>query len=229
MEWPDKLPWWKSQHPYTYAAQGVVMFSTHLYYMAGKSGLYLVDQQDARSHFDKDIEGLRDFHLNCNYPLMVSEYGMNDHGSGDQNDPFDYSSLANWYVHQFNQFGLGSMVWNFDAASNVAPWGPVAAPRVGTQPIDWPRIFDGGIGALDGAGQAGHLEGWLPRFADLFVALGGGTIGLCLVACLRCHSRKPVLGERELLMGARPGPGPLSTVPPQGSSRQLHPAFYPSS
>lgn len=230
MEWPDKLPWWKRQHPYTYATHGVVMFSTHLYYMAGKSGLYLVDQQDARSHFDKDIAGLRDFHLNCNYPLMVSEYGMNDHGRGDENDPFDYNSLANWYVHQFNQFGMGSMVWNFDAASNVAPWGPVAAPRVGTQPIDWPRIFAGGIGALDGARQAGQLEGWLPRFADLFVALGGGTIGLCLVACLRCHgTRKPAPGERELLMGAMPGPGPMSTVHSQSSSRQVRPVFYPSS
>jgi len=66
---------------------------------------------------------------------------LNNHGTGGANDDaFDYNSLANWFVHQFNQHGIGSMVWNFDAGP--CAWGPVAADKVGKRPIEWKTIFN---------------------------------------------------------------------------------------
>merc|ERR1712032_278200 len=68
---------------------------------------------------------------------MVTEYTLAGHGSAMPGDNFDYTSLAHWFVNQFNQFGVGSMVWNFDAKSDMPSWGTVAAAHVGNRPVDW--------------------------------------------------------------------------------------------
>jgi len=138
MEWPDQLSWWKDRKPFNYAAHGRILFSTHVYPAEGAD---TIDQQAARNAVSPNLAGIKDFHLGSPYPLVVTEYALAGHGSAMPEDSFDYNSLASWYINQFNQFGAGSMVWNFDAKTDMPSWGPVAAPKVGSRPVDWGVIY----------------------------------------------------------------------------------------
>lgn len=144
-EWPEWLPWWMSQEPFTFKEYGQVVFSSHLYYY----GPYVQDQAVARRNHEYDLHLLRSFYLSTRYDVMVTEYGMSGHGSGSPaTDAFEYYRFANWFVNELNRYGIGSMVWNFDAAA--CAWGPVAAQRVGRDVIDWHRIFAGTASATPG-------------------------------------------------------------------------------
>jgi len=138
MEWPDQLGWWKDRKPFNYASHGRILFSTHVYPAEGAD---TIDQQAARDAVAPNLAGIKNFHLGSPYPLVVTEYALAGHGSAMPEDLFDYNSLASWYVHQFNQFGAGSMVWNFDAKKDMPSWGPIAAPQVGSRPVDWEAIY----------------------------------------------------------------------------------------
>jgi len=135
MEWANTLSWWRDRKPFWYKAHGRIMFSTHVYSLNAET----TEQQAARSAVGPDVGFIKDFHFTAKYPLIVSEYCLAGHGSANPGDPFDYKSLADWYVHQFNQFGRGSMLWNFDANQSMPSWGPVATNLV--PPQDWLKSF----------------------------------------------------------------------------------------
>jgi hypothetical protein len=137
MDWPGWLAWWQEKQPFDYANHGRIVFSTHVYREDN------TDQEESRSALLPDLKILSDFYWQSKYDLIVSEYALSGHGSGGAEDGFDYSSLANWMVFQFSTAGLGSMVWNFDAAEWLPSWGSVAAPQVGQSPVDWKRAFAG--------------------------------------------------------------------------------------
>jgi len=141
MDWTSKLEWWHRRRPFSYKKHGRILFSTHLYHM----GPEITDQNEARRSFRHEISLIKKFHLESIYDVLVTEYAVSGHGPGNpENDLFDYNSLANWYVHQFNKRGMGSMVWNFDASPSVRAWGPVEqAGRLGGSPIAWKKILSG--------------------------------------------------------------------------------------
>jgi len=141
MDWTSKLNWWHKRHPFSYKQHGRILFSTHLYHM----GPEIADQSKARRLFRHDISLIEKFHLDSIYDVLVTEYSVSGHGPGNPaDDLFDYNSLANWCVHQFNKRGMGSMVWNFDASPSVRAWGPVEqAGRLGSPPMAWKKIFSG--------------------------------------------------------------------------------------
>jgi len=141
MDWPGWLPWWKDQEVFSYAAHGRIVFSTHTYYLDA----FMTGQEETRQYFASgDIAKIADFYLHSRYDIMVSEYALNNHGSGSAlDDAFNYNSLENWFVNQFNQYGMGSMLWNFDAGEMMEAWGPVTVERLGASPIDWKKIFTG--------------------------------------------------------------------------------------
>jgi len=137
MDWPSWLPWWLDRQPFSYKEHGQIIFSTHVYGAFGVKG-----QQEVRDAFANDLDLIAEFYTHSRYKIVVSEYAVSRHGPGDpRRDPFEYHSLANWYVHQFNQHGIGSAVWNFDAGKWVRAWGPVALNQVGMHPIHWREIF----------------------------------------------------------------------------------------
>mmetsp|Transcript_899 Transcript_899/g.2562 ORF Transcript_899/g.2562 Transcript_899/m.2562 type:complete len:637 (-) Transcript_899:66-1976(-) len=135
-EWPFWLFYWKNVK-FNYSDFGRVLFSTHLYQFPEDP---ITDMQEARNQFSDHLEMVRDFFLDTGYEVMVSEYALNSHGSGkEDDDAFDYNSLANWFVHQFNQIAIGSIIWNFD--SYYSAWGPVCADQVGQSVVEWKKIF----------------------------------------------------------------------------------------
>lgn len=140
MDWPAWLPWWKEKESFDYSSHGRIVFSTHVYHLDRDT----TRQETTRALMSDDLRTLWDFHWRSKYELVVSEYALSGHGSafaGD--DPFDYSSLGNWMASQFRAAGLGSMVWNFDAAPWLPSWGAVAATKVGNDAVDWRRILTG--------------------------------------------------------------------------------------
>jgi len=141
MDWPRWLSWWQEQQPFSYGKHGRILFSTHLYDAVG-----VRDQEDVRRCFAEDIAKITDFVQKSKYDIIVSEWALSGHGNGTpREDPFDYHSLANWLVYQFNQQSLGSVVWNFDAGYWSHVWGPVAAANMGARVIDWRGIFSGQV------------------------------------------------------------------------------------
>mmetsp|Transcript_110353 Transcript_110353/g.312041 ORF Transcript_110353/g.312041 Transcript_110353/m.312041 type:complete len:642 (-) Transcript_110353:309-2234(-) len=137
MDWPRWLGWWNAQQAFSYAEHGRVMFSTHMYDASG-----VTDQDAVRRYFSGDMATISHFQSVSKYDVFVSEYALSGHGSGEPNvDAFDYHSLANWLVHQFNRHSLGSAVWNYDAGFYVRTWGPVASTNLGARPVEWSRIF----------------------------------------------------------------------------------------
>merc|ERR1719343_1324220 len=110
------------------------MFSTHIY----PGGPETTEQQQARSAFANDVALVSSFHNSGPYEIFVSEYSLAFHGAGDGRDPFDYAGLASWFVHQLNQQGAGSMLWNFDGAG---AWGPVSHSVGSAGAVPWAAIF----------------------------------------------------------------------------------------
>jgi len=136
MDWGAWLPWWREQEPFSYAEHGRIVFSTHTY------GPFIKEQEETREYFRIDMRRIAEFYLQSKYDIMVSEYALDNHGPGGiDDDPFDYNSLENWFVGQFSQFGLGSMIWNFDSAWWMKTWGPVAADKVGKHAVKWKQIL----------------------------------------------------------------------------------------
>jgi len=135
MEWPRWLRWWTEHAAYPYAEFGHIAFAAHLYKFPEPPS---TKQQEARDFFQRDLAILRHFFLHSKYELMVSEYALNSHGPGGPDDHFDYNAFTDWSVSQFNQFGIGSMVWNFD--SYWVAWGPVKNNHVGRSVVDWKTI-----------------------------------------------------------------------------------------
>jgi len=112
------------------------VFSRHLYQYPED---WTTDQQKARDSFQQDLDILSDFHENTGSEIFVSEYALNSHGNGKGDDSFNYGALTHWFVHQFNQHGLGSMIWNYD--SWYEAWGPGKHhQQIGTNPIPWEDI-----------------------------------------------------------------------------------------
>jgi len=133
MDWPAWLDWWQDHGKFTYKDFGHVVFSTHVYEFWATSSM-----QDAKNSLQRSLDILRNFTLRSDYDLLVTEYALNSHGSGQEDDMFDYNSFADWYVHQLSQVGIGSMIWNFD--SYWPAWGPVAYGRAGNSEMDWKGI-----------------------------------------------------------------------------------------
>mmetsp|Transcript_2108 Transcript_2108/g.6234 ORF Transcript_2108/g.6234 Transcript_2108/m.6234 type:complete len:659 (+) Transcript_2108:82-2058(+) len=129
MDWPRWLSWWTYMRPFSYEKHGRVLFSTHVYRFNE-----VTNQIKARGALVADLSMIFEFHAYSKYEIAVTEFALNSHGR-----VFDYDSLANWLVHQFNMHGAGSAVWNYDA--EVPSWGPVANPKVGARPIQWAQIF----------------------------------------------------------------------------------------
>merc|ERR1712070_82351 len=138
MDWPDWLAsYWKGHASAfnNYATYGKIVFSTHLYQWADTS-----DLQTAIHEFDGNYDAVQDFTSSTGFELIFTEYAFNSHGSGGDDDYFDYNGLAQYFVHRSDEVGRGSMVWNFD--SYWSAWGPVDhAEQVGHSRIDWNNIF----------------------------------------------------------------------------------------
>jgi len=133
MDWPGWLDWWQEHGNFTYKDFGRIVLSTHVYDFWATASL-----QDAKSTLQRSLDTLRNFTLKSDYDLLITEYALNSHGSGQNDDMFDYNSFADWYVHQLSQVGIGSMIWNFD--SYWPAWGSVAYNMVGNSQIDWQNI-----------------------------------------------------------------------------------------
>jgi hypothetical protein len=134
MEWTYNLKFWYERKVFNYQDHGRVLFATHLYV-----GKHIENQDAARNAFNHDLQVIKNF-ATSRYEIMVTEWAMQNHGSANpKTDPFDYASLAHFMVHQFNQNGMGSAVWNYDAISKC--WGPVGDASLGARPIDWRHIF----------------------------------------------------------------------------------------
>lgn len=135
MEWPSWLEWWKENADFNYQAHGKVAFSTHIYAFPYPWTRTL---PAAQASFQRDLEKMRAFAMHSGYRIMVSEFSLNSHGNGGKNDWFDYNALAAWSVQEFERYGLGWMVWNYD--SFWAAWGSVAKQQVGHFLVDWKKI-----------------------------------------------------------------------------------------
>jgi len=138
MDWPDWIAsYWKG-HASTYSdysTYGKIVFSTHLYQWIDTK-----DLQSAIHAFDGNYNDVKDFTSATGFELIFTEYAFNSHGSGGDDDYFDYNGLAQYFVHHSDEVGRGSMVWNFD--SYWSAWGPVDhATKVGHSQIDWKNIF----------------------------------------------------------------------------------------
>merc|ERR1711920_802684 len=85
-----------------------------------------------------DASLISEFFKHSRYDIIVTEYTLAGHGAG-----FDYTSFAGFMVHQFSALAGGSMVWNFDVAPWMRPWGLVAARKENPNDawVDWRRIF----------------------------------------------------------------------------------------
>jgi len=144
-DWPDWIgSYWKSQaSTFKRAGYGKIAFSTHFYQWA-----HTTDLASAEREFDGNFKSVQDFQSSTGFDLIITEYAFNSHGSGGDDDPFDYNGLAEYFVHRFDDVGKGSMVWNFD--SYWSAWGPVDhADKVGQKSIDWKNIFQGSRGDKD--------------------------------------------------------------------------------
>jgi len=139
-DWPTWIKSYWKYHTFSYAEHGRIVFSTHLYQYPKD---WTTDQQQARDSFERDLQVLSDFHKNTGSEIFVSEYALNSHGHGKEGDGFDYGAFTHWFVHQFNQHGLGSVIWNYDSYHEA--WGPGQHhKRVGLDPIPWANIHDHG-------------------------------------------------------------------------------------
>jgi len=137
-EWAARMWYWRHRRNwFTHEDYGRVMFSTHLFMYPNPP---TVTQKAARDSFTAGIHAISEFALHTGYDVLVTEYALNSHGDGKKDDHFDYNSLTDWFIHQFEQFAMGSMVWNFD--SFYPAWGPVAEAQVGSgKPVDWEKIL----------------------------------------------------------------------------------------
>jgi len=133
MDWPGWLDWWQDHGHFAYKDFGRIVLSTHVYEFWATASL-----NDAKSNLQRSLDTLRNFTLKSDYDLLITEYALNSHGSGQDDDMFDYNSFADWYVHQLSQVGVGSMIWNFD--SYWPAWGSVAYSMVGNSQVDWQTI-----------------------------------------------------------------------------------------
>jgi len=156
MDWPPWLEWWQDNGKFSYHDFGRIVFSTHVYDFGLTASV-----QDAQKKMLRPLDILRNFTLKSGYDLLVTEYALNSHGSGQDGDMFDYNSFADWYVHQLSQVGIGSMIWNFD--SYWSAWGSIASNTVGNSQMTWPAINamfgDASIPGVSGAkvhGSQGH-------------------------------------------------------------------------
>lgn len=136
-DWPDWIgSYWKNEASTFKGAEfGKVAFSTHFYQWDQTT-----DLASAERKFDGNFNSVQDFQSSTGFDLIFTEYAFNSHGSGGDDDPFDYNGLADYFVHRFDDVGKGSFVWNFD--SFYSAWGPVDhADKVGQRPIHWKTIF----------------------------------------------------------------------------------------
>jgi len=140
MDWPVWLPWWQEHARFPYSSHGHITFATHVYSFAPQN-----DLPSAKAAYALPLEAIRNFTLQSGYEILVTEYALNSHGSGQDDDQFDYNAFANWYVHQISQVAMGSMIWNYD--SYWTAWGSVASQQVGNSQMDWKAIntVHGGI------------------------------------------------------------------------------------
>jgi len=137
-EWAARMWYWRHRRNwFALEDYGRIMFSTHLSMYPSPP---TTKQKEARDSFNGGIHAVRDFAFHTGYDVLVTEYALNSHGNGNKDDHFDYHSLTDWFIHQFEQFAKGSMVWNFD--SFYPAWGPVAKAQVGSgKPVDWKAIL----------------------------------------------------------------------------------------
>jgi len=137
-EWAARLWYWRHRrNRWAHKDYGRIMFSTHLFMYPDPP---TVTQKAARASFNGVIHALHEFALHTGYDVLVTEYALNSHGDGTKDDHFDYNSLTDWFIHQFEQFAMGSMIWNFDSV--YPAWGPVAEAQVGSgKPVDWKAIL----------------------------------------------------------------------------------------
>jgi len=141
-DWPKWIQSYWKHNRFSYAEHGHVVFSTHLYQYPHD---WTRHQQQARDSFKEDLQRLTDFHENTGSEVFVSEYALNSHGNGKWDDGFDYGAMTHWFVHQFNQHGLGSVIWNYDSVHEA--WGPVQQHRrVGQKAVPWADIWGQGEG-----------------------------------------------------------------------------------
>merc|ERR1712032_569682 len=104
MDWPGWLPWWQDNAPRSYRDDGNILFSTHFYKFPQP---WTTDLDDAKHTFRRDFDNLQRFSQHSGYDLLLTEWGLNSHGSG-KNQVFDYNKFANWFVHKVGRWALGS-------------------------------------------------------------------------------------------------------------------------
>jgi hypothetical protein len=137
-DWPGWISsYWKHEaSTFNGAEFGKVAFSTHFYQWDQTT-----DLASAERAFDGNFDAVQDFQSSTGFDLLFTEYAFNSHGSGGDDDSFDYNGLAEYFVHRFDDVGKGSFIWNYD--SYYRAWGPVDhADRVGQKPINWKTIFE---------------------------------------------------------------------------------------
>lgn len=137
-EWAPRMWYWRHQRNwFTQEIYGRVMFSAHLFHYPHPPA---TTQKAARGSFHKSIRAVSDFAFHTGYDVLITEYALNSHGDGSISDHFDYNGFTDWFIHQIDQFAIGSMVWNFD--SIYPAWGPVAEAQIGSgKPVEWHRIL----------------------------------------------------------------------------------------
>jgi len=137
-EWSARLWYWRHRRNwFTHEDYGRIMFSTQLFMYLNRP---TVTQKTARDSLIGGINAISEFALHTGYDVLITEYALHSHRDGKKDDHFDYNSLTDWFIHQFEQFAMGSMVWNFD--SFFPAWGPVAEAQVGSgKPVEWQEIL----------------------------------------------------------------------------------------
>lgn len=141
-----------------------------------------------------DVASIANFSVTTDFEVMVTEYGLNSHGSGGPDDSFDYPGLVTWFIKQFDTHTRGSFIFNFDAFYST--WGPVNQVRIGKSLVDWNKVFQ--ASAMNLRAQPVQVEFPLsdvvPSEALPFVyitAFGGIFAALAsIVACLRKRSHE---------------------------------------
>jgi len=116
--------YWKYNDLGSYEEVGRIIYDAHLY--LGKQ----TSSQGARNSYTGLFKQL----INFGKTFFIGEWALDNEASST-----NLTSLANWFVNQANQFGIGSSIWNYDGPGE---WGSVA--RSHWYNVSWQPAFSSG-------------------------------------------------------------------------------------
>lgn len=136
MDWTYWLKtYWSPQAKNLFSDKGKILFSTHFYPLRFDQTLDL-ESAKADISAEQSLNDAFNFAKSSGFELLVTEYALSGHGSGEASDRFPYANLTRWLVDNMDRLA-GEMVWNFDAKYNT--WGPVeSADDLG---VPWREIY----------------------------------------------------------------------------------------